>query len=167
MRAVTYGAIRQAYCALPELPELSKDRRFMLLAKAFAVCVLIVSAYATFREWTTFKPEISSRSWRQTKGKVLKLKRFVSRRYENILGSFAATTASREKCKESALWQRRFWEHWIRDEGDYARHMDYLHLNPVKHGYVTRVCDWPYSTFYRLVSAGYYPQVGWWRTRCK
>jgi REP-associated tyrosine transposase len=61
---------------------------------------------------------------------------------------------------ERGIWQRRFWEHAIRDEGDYARHMDYVHYNPVKHGHVTAVAQWPYSTFHRWVKAGVYP-VGW------
>ncbi|MNW16429.1 hypothetical protein D3C71_2152730 [compost metagenome] len=58
---------------------------------------------------------------------------------------------------ELGLWQRRFWEHRIRDEEDYQRHMDYLHWNPVKHGLVTRVHDWPWSSFHRLVREGVYP----------
>ncbi len=58
---------------------------------------------------------------------------------------------------ERAIWQRRFWEHAIRSDTDYARHMDYVHFNPVKHGYVTFARDWPYSTFHRLVRAGLYP----------
>jgi len=61
---------------------------------------------------------------------------------------------------ERGIWQRRFWEHAIRDEGDYAHHMDYVHYNPVKHGHVTAVAQWPYSTFHRWVKAGVYP-VGW------
>jgi putative transposase len=61
---------------------------------------------------------------------------------------------------ERGIWQRRFWEHALRDEGDYARHMDYVHYNPVKHGHVTAVVQWPYSTFHRWVKAGVYP-VGW------
>jgi putative transposase len=58
---------------------------------------------------------------------------------------------------ERAIWQRRFWEHAIRSDIDYARHMDYVHFNPVKHGYVTFARDWPFSTFRRLVQAGLYP----------
>ena len=54
------------------------------------------------------------------------------------------------------VWQRRFWEHTLRDENDYARHFDYLHYNPVKHGYVERVRDWQYSTFHRWVKQGIY-----------
>jgi putative transposase len=48
----------------------------------------------------------------------------------------------------------------IRDERDYARHIDYIHVNPLKHGYVKQVVDWPYSTFHRYVSDGLLP-VGW------
>jgi len=58
---------------------------------------------------------------------------------------------------ERAIWQRRFWEHAIRGDTDYARHMDYVHFNPVKHGYVTFARDWPFSTFHRLAQAGFYP----------
>jgi REP-associated tyrosine transposase len=58
---------------------------------------------------------------------------------------------------ERGLWQRRFWEHAIRDDGDYAAHVDYCHINPLKHGYVKRVADWPYSTFHRYVERGVYP----------
>jgi len=58
---------------------------------------------------------------------------------------------------ERGIWQRRFWEHLIRDEADYRAHMDYVHVNPLKHGLVKRVSDWPYSTFHRLVEQGVYP----------
>jgi putative transposase len=60
-------------------------------------------------------------------------------------------SASRRKRHERCVWQRRFWEHAIRDERDYAHHVDYVHLNPLKHGYVSRVRDWPFSTFHRYV----------------
>ena len=56
-----------------------------------------------------------------------------------------------------ALWQRRFWEHTIRDDRDFARHVDYVHFNPVKHGLAQRVCDWPYSSFRRYVREGLLP----------
>jgi putative transposase len=58
-----------------------------------------------------------------------------------------------------ALWQPRYWEHWIRDEDDYARHVDYIHWNPVKHGLVKRAVDWPHSTFHRFVASGRYPRA--------
>ena len=57
---------------------------------------------------------------------------------------------------ERGIWQRRFWEHVIRDERDFEKHLDYLHFNPVKHGHVARVQDWPHSTFHRWVERGVY-----------
>jgi putative transposase len=56
------------------------------------------------------------------------------------------------------LWQPRYWEHCIRDENDFARHADYIHWNPVKHGLVRCAADWPYSTLHRFVAAGLYPE---------
>ncbi len=58
---------------------------------------------------------------------------------------------------EQAIWQHRYWEHALRDEGDFARHVEYIHFNPVKHGYVAAAIDWPYSSFRRYVEAGIYP----------
>lgn len=55
------------------------------------------------------------------------------------------------------LWQRRYWEHTLRDEADVARHIDYIHFNPVKHGHVMRAVDWPHSSFHRYVTMGVYP----------
>lgn len=60
---------------------------------------------------------------------------------------------------EYALWQRRFWEHTLRDEDDFARHVDYIHFNPVKHGHALRVRDWPYSSFHRYVREGVLPEA--------
>ena len=62
--------------------------------------------------------------------------------------------ASRIDNGERGIWQRRYWEHLIRDEVDFARHVDYIHWNPVKHGHSVRVVDWPYSTFHRFVRDG-------------
>ncbi len=61
------------------------------------------------------------------------------------------------KRRESGLWQRRFWEHQIRDDSDFEAHMDYIHWNPVKHGHVGAAVDWPYSSFHRYVARGVYP----------
>ena len=55
---------------------------------------------------------------------------------------------------EYDLWQRRFWEHTIRDDEDFQRHVDYIHYSPVKHGQAEHVCDWQYSSFHRLVRMG-------------
>ncbi len=59
---------------------------------------------------------------------------------------------------ERGIWQRRFWEHLIRDDGDFRRHVEYCYINPVKHGLVARVGDWPYSSFHRDVRAELFPE---------
>ncbi len=64
---------------------------------------------------------------------------------------------SRRKRRETTIWHRRFWEHTIRDEKDLEKHFDYIHYNPVKHGLVQRVRDWPYSSFHHLVKDQIYP----------
>ena len=64
---------------------------------------------------------------------------------------------SKEKHRERTLWQRRYFEHTLRDEADFARCVDCIHFNPVKHGYVARVIDWPWSSFHRHVAAGLCP----------
>ena len=56
--------------------------------------------------------------------------------------------------REKGIWQRRYWEHAIRDDADLEKHVDYIHFNPVKHGHVTRVMDWPHSSFHRFVERG-------------
>jgi len=66
----------------------------------------------------------------------------------------APRTASKIARRERGLWQRRYWEHTIRDDPDFERHVDYIHFNPVKHGHVSQVHDWPFSSFHRYVERG-------------
>jgi putative transposase len=61
------------------------------------------------------------------------------------------------KTPTAPFWQRRFWEHGIRDEKDFENHINYLHYNPVKHGYVTNVRDWKWSSFHKYGAEGLYP----------
>jgi putative transposase len=70
----------------------------------------------------------------------------------------AAVTTSKIRRREKGIWQRRFWEHAIRSDVDLAHHVDYIHFNPVKHGLVKRVCDWPCSSFHQYVERGDLPQ---------
>jgi len=83
--------------------------------------------------------------------------RLIKTRFVRSLPFTESRSPARTRRGERGIWQRRYWEHLIRDERDFIRHMDYLHFNPVKHGYVNAVRDWPYSTFARLVEAGIYP----------
>jgi len=63
---------------------------------------------------------------------------------------------SKVKKREKGVWQRRFWEHQIRDDEDWRRHIDYVHFNPVKHNYVEAPQDWPYSSYHQAVHNGWY-----------
>ncbi|NOY42186.1 MAG: transposase [Planctomycetes bacterium] len=75
-------------------------------------------------------------------------------------GSTTLRSPSRQKRGEQGVWQRRFFEHTCRDERDLKRCIDYIHVNPLKHDLVERVCDWPWSSFHRYVTEGEYP-VQW------
>ena len=84
-------------------------------------------------------------------------------RWRLIKSTFSRSLPAGERISESraakgerGIWQRRYWEHTLRDEGDRARHADYIHFNPVKHGHSTRVSDWPHSSFHRMVKLGIY-----------
>lgn len=68
-----------------------------------------------------------------------------------------ARSASKHAKRERGIWQRRYWEHVIRDEADLIRHIEYCWINPVKHGLVGRVADWPYSSFHHDVRRGLAP----------
>lgn len=85
-------------------------------------------------------------------------------RWRLIKSSFTRAIAPGERLStrrqmkhERGIWQRRFWEHAIRDQRDFDAHLDYIHFNPVKHGWVPRVADWPHSSFHKFVRSGLYP----------
>ena len=84
--------------------------------------------------------------------------RLIKSRFSQHIEGGERITASRARKGERGIWQRRFWEHAIRDDDDYARHVDYIHYNPVKHGHCERACDWPHSSFLKWVERGVYPR---------
>ena len=73
--------------------------------------------------------------------------RLIKMRFSKSIPDKEWRSEARQRRGERGIWQRRYWEHLIRDEKDFAAHMDYVHINPVKHGLVARVVDWPYSDF--------------------
>ena len=85
-----------------------------------------------------------------------KIKANFTRRYLRAGGNEGDRSPSRIRQQERAIWQRRFWEHTCRDEQDLRRCVDYLHWNPVKHGLVEKVGDYPWSSFHRFVREGEY-----------
>jgi putative transposase len=85
-------------------------------------------------------------------------------RWALIKAAFSRTlpkgeSISKSRCSkgERGIWQRRYWEHLIRDDEDFARHVDYIHFNPVKHGHAVNPIDWVYSSIHRSISAGMLP----------
>jgi len=83
--------------------------------------------------------------------------RLIKMNFSKRLPEFETRSPANLRRGERGIWQRRYWEHLIRSEEDFRSHMDYLHFNPVKHGWALRVADWPHSTFHRLVRQGVYP----------
>lgn len=88
------------------------------------------------------------------------IKREFTRAWLQIGGAEETRSAARLKEQRRGVWQRRFWEHAIRDEADLESHFDYIHYNPVKHGLVQRPRDWPWSSFHRWVHTGHY-SIDW------
>jgi len=86
-------------------------------------------------------------------GRIMLIKQGFSRR----VPSGERIDASRVRRGERGLWQRRYWEHLIRDEIDFERHVDYIHFNPVKHGWVAHAMDWPHSSIHRYLRQGLLP----------
>ena len=85
------------------------------------------------------------------------VKEYFSRRCDDHIRDVVSD--SRRNKKEQAIWHRRFWEHAIRDDEDYNRHVDYIHYNPVKHALVKAPKDWLYSSFHQYVRSGYYNEM--------
>jgi putative transposase len=83
--------------------------------------------------------------------------KLIKRRFTTAVAK-AGVEIARHRNGEHALWQRRYWEHTIRDDRDFERHVDYIHFNPIKHGLVTRVRDWPHSSFHRYLRLGLLPE---------
>lgn len=83
--------------------------------------------------------------------------RLIKAGFSKSLPKTERRSAVRVRRGERGIWQRRYWEYLIRDEADYRAHLDYIHYNPVKHGWAKQVKDWPYSTFHLWVGQGVYP----------
>jgi putative transposase len=85
------------------------------------------------------------------------IKTYVTKHYGKELEIDRAVSMSRQKREESNLWQRRFWEHLIRDERDFEMHCDYIHNNPVRHGLCATPQDWQFSSIHQFTTQGIYP----------
>jgi putative transposase len=92
--------------------------------------------------------------------RIREIKRLFTAEYKQRFGLPIVENASRRAKNEAAIWQRRYWEHTVRDEEDLHTHLDYIHYNPVKHSWVEHVRDWAWSSFHRYVRMGFYDE-GW------
>jgi len=111
-------------------------------ARPFAVDAWVVLPDHLHAIWSLppYDADYSGR-WREIKKRFAKVVRILEGHRSNLF----------------PIWQPQFWEHTINNSQDYQAHMDYVHFDPVKHGWVKRVQDWPYSTFHRAVKQGLYP----------
>ena len=133
-------------------PLFAEDENVQLLKAAFryvqsckpfkieAICVLPDHLHCI---WTMQDDCNYSMRWQM-------IKTHFSRRYRN----------QRPEFKQSKIWQPRYWEHVVRDQDDFDKHVDYVHYNPVKHGLVKSVKDWRYSSFGKFYEQGFYEE-GW------
>ena len=87
--------------------------------------------------------------WRGIKG-------LFSKQYKNVCNPEIQLSESMKKKREAGIWQRRYWEHTLLTQEDFNAHVDYIHYNPVKHGLVNKVSDWPWSTFHKYLRQGIY-----------
>ncbi len=139
------------------------DRRDDLLVRevaALRASVARVLALHPFRidAWVVL-PEHLHAVWTLPEGDADFSKRWtlIKRGFSARIAKGESRSASRIAKGERGIWQRRYWEHTVRDAADFSRHVDYVHFNPVKHGFVGNAWDWPFSSFRRAVARGEYP----------
>ena len=113
-------------------------------------------------EATVVLPEHWHALWRLPEGdtdystRVRRVKKLFTRTWLAAGGRERPVTASQRRLRRRGIWQARFWEHTIRDAADFKMHLDYVHMNPVRHGLVARPGDWAFSSFRRWVAMGEY-----------
>ncbi len=132
---------------IDHIEELREAVRFVKRRQLFYIDAWVVLPDHLHAVWTLPEGDADySSRWREIK-----------KRFSKAIPKEERLSVVRKQKGERGVWQRRFWEHTIKDEEDYHHHVDYVHLNPFKHGLVSRVADWPFSSFHRAVANGIYP----------
>jgi len=146
---VTFG--RQPILCLPPIPSaLRRALENVRVTRPFHIDAWVLMPDHMHCIWTLPDGDVDySTRWSLIKNSVSRFAGLPER-------SATTTSVSRIKHRDAAIWQRRFYEHQIRDELDFERHVDYVHFNPVRHGHAASAADWPYSTFHRYVREGMY-----------
>ncbi len=140
-------ADRKSSVLVENIELLSDSIRHVKMSHAFEIDAMVVLRDHIHAIWTfpTSDADFATR-WGLIKAK-----------FSRGLPKVERISESRKSKGERGIWQRRYWEHMIRDDEDFARHVDYIHFNPVKHGYVKRAADWPHSSLHRFVRDGLIP----------
>jgi putative transposase len=141
---ITYQR-QQLFSAPENIDKLRQACDLMRAEKPFTIDAAVILPEHVHFLWT-LPPDDPDYSYRVGRMKVL-----FTRALRGVNNLPDDVCESRKKHRESNVWQRRFYEHTIRDEIDLRQHLDYLHFNPVKHGLVKCVHDWQYSSFHRGV----------------
>ncbi|WFC43512.1 transposase [Pseudoxanthomonas sp. SE1] len=147
----TVNLLKRRRCLLVEHVDLLRDAfRVAGAARPFHVLAIVVL------------PDHLHCVWRLPEGDADNANRWaqIKSGFSRALPAKERRSSQRIARRERGIWQRRYWEHLIRDEDDLRRHVDYVHINPVKHGHAARAGEWPYSSFRQWVAAGEYP-VDW------
>ena len=150
---ITYQR-QKIFLPLENIDRLRQACDLMMTEKPFTIDAAVILPEHIHFLWT-LPPDDPDYSYRVRRMKVL-----FTRALRGVNNLPDDVCESRKKHRESDVWQRRFYEHTIRDEVDLRKHLDYLHFNPVKHGLVKCVHDWQYSSFHRGVRRGEY-DVKW------
>lgn len=139
---------RQLLC-IPENVELLRQAlKYMMHRHPVEINAIVLLPDHLHCLWTLPKDDHNySMRWMLVKSYF---SRHCNQKYEGIVSK------SRQSKQERGFWQRRFWEHTIQDEDDFIKHVEYIHYNPVKHGYVPAPMNWKYSSFHRYVKLGVY-----------
>ncbi|OGT18093.1 MAG: hypothetical protein A3J49_17040 [Gallionellales bacterium RIFCSPHIGHO2_02_FULL_57_16] len=140
-------ADRRSHALTENIKHLHTSFRRVMIAQPFEIAAMVVLPEHLHTIWT-LPPDDADYAgrWRAIKAGFTR----------DLIR--AGVNLTRNAKGEYDLWQRRFWEHTIRDDNDLARNVDYIHFNPVKHGWVSRVAAWPHSSFHRYVRQGMLPE---------
>jgi putative transposase len=137
-------ADRRSTLLIDEIKPLRRAFATTMRTRPFRIDAIVVLPEHLHCVWTLpFGDADFATRWRQIKAA-----------FSRELPKRGSVRASLSRKRERGLWQRRYLEHLIRDEADFNAHVDYVHVNPLKHGLVTRVADWRWSSFHRHVRAG-------------
>ena len=135
-----------------------RNRRHALLCEHKAHCARLCAALPFVIEAMVVLPDHWHAVWTLPPGDAdyARRMRLIKARFtRHLIG--AGMAIAKDARGDYALWQKRFWEHTISDDRDFESHVNYVHINPVKHGYVTRAVDWPHSTIHRYIKQGVLP----------